>query len=81
MQNSDEPVDHAIEDFAHAAVELLRDDYHSQLEPFDVYAKRIEGDMIRQLEEYKNRLTHGYEVILRELAKSPANNNEPHQKA
>ena len=59
----------AIDQFAGFAVEMLRDSHHSDLESFEVYAARIKGQMVRQLEDYRSRLTHGYRVLLDELAR------------
>lgn len=58
-----------IEQFADCAVEMLRESHHSDLEPFESYAARIKGQMVQQLEEYRGRLMHGYEVLLEEIAR------------
>ncbi len=64
--------DKAIDEFADAAVEILRGSYRSELEPFEAYAARLKGEMVKHLHEYRHRLTHGYEVLLEELSKEKA---------
>lgn len=72
-------VDQAVAEFADFAVEMLREGHHSELEPFEAYAARLRGEMIKQLEGYRERLAHGYEVLLKELAreKSTASQQPP----
>ena len=64
--------DTSIEEFADAAVEILRGAHHSDLEPFDAYAARMKGEMVKQLQAYRTRLTHGYQLLLEELGKEKA---------
>ncbi len=58
-----------IEEFADAAIEVLRENHHSELEPFEAYAARLKCEMVQSLETYSTRLMHGYEVLLEELGK------------
>ncbi len=68
---SDTNYDASVEHFVDLAVETLRDGYHNELETFEVYAERQKAEMRQNLGKYRERLSHGYAVLLEELSKEP----------
>ncbi len=64
-----------MEEFADATIEVLRENHHSSLEPFEAYAARLKGEMVKSLETYSTRLMHGYKVLLDELNKQKGPSN------
>lgn len=72
MNKSNKQQNKVIEEFADAAVEMLRGSHHSELEPFEAYAARLKGEMVKHLADYRRRLSRGYQVLLDELSKEKA---------
>ena len=52
---------------ADAWVETLRDDYLSELEPFEAYAERMKQKFIRNMNELKSSFQKGYNIIINKL--------------
>lgn len=61
--------DQAIDDLAGLVAESLRSDFHSDLEPFEVYASRVKGRIIADINLFRKRFHHGYQVLMEELTR------------
>lgn len=58
----------AVDEFAEAIVEDLKEGYHSDLEPFEAYAQRVRAEIHSNMDDFRNRFLQGYEVLLNELS-------------
>ncbi len=69
IQESPEMLDKAAEDFAEVVVNSFRENYHSEMEPFEAYAARIKAKIYDDITEFRSRFAKGYHVLLDELGK------------
>jgi hypothetical protein len=59
----------SVDELTEAIVEDLRDRYHSDLEPFEIYANRVRQQVCDNLQDFRDRFLQGYSVLLDELEK------------
>jgi iron-sulfur cluster repair protein YtfE (RIC family) len=64
-----------IQEFADLFVESMRDQYKKELEPFEVYAQKIRSQLHENIDEFRARIAHGYDILLQELS-----THTPHRK-
>ena len=66
-------VDQAYEEFLQRYIETLLDQkkegYHSELEPFDVYAEKVKKDVSDYFHHFHECFLNGYEVLIKQLKK------------
>lgn len=62
-------VDQAVKDLADVIEESLREDYHSELESFEVYAQKVRTNIYKTMQEFQTRFVNGYETLLKEIEK------------
>ena len=74
--------DKAIEELADVVIESLREQYRSDLEPFELYAQKVRFKIHININEFRTGFFKGYHVLLEELhkehVKSKAQREEPH---
>lgn len=66
----------SVEDLTSAIVEDLEAGYQSDLEPFEIYANRIRHQVHENLEAFKDRFLHGYDVLIDEIKQLENENRE-----
>ena len=59
----------SVDELAEAIVEEEREAFHSDLEPFEAYAQRVKAQLHTDMNEFRERFTSGYEVLLNEIVK------------
>ncbi len=64
--------DESIEKFANTVLELEKQDYHSNLEPFELHAKKRRQQLHDYFYNFKKTFTHGYQVLFQEIEKEKA---------
>ena len=57
----------SVDELAHAIVEEEREAFQSELEPFEAYAQRVKSQLHTDMNEFRERFTNGYEVLLNEI--------------
>ncbi len=62
-------VDDAVKELADVIEDSLKEDYHSDLEPFEVYAQKVRANIYKTMEEFQARFVNGYEILLKEIEK------------
>lgn len=65
----DEEYHQATEELINVIIESLRDDYRSDVEPFEVYANKVRFSLIRNIKDFSNRFRRGHNLLLEELKK------------
>jgi hypothetical protein len=59
----------AIDRLADIIIEGARDEYQSELEPFDAYSAKLRLQIRDNMSQFRTRFMRGYEVIIAELKK------------
>lgn len=67
LAEAEKEFEKSVEDLTSAIVEDLEADYQSELEPFEAYANRIRHQVHENLETFKDRFLHGYDVLIEEI--------------
>jgi hypothetical protein len=49
-------------------VEGMEEEYHNDLQPYDVHVNQIKKEMQDSMEDFRNSFLEGYELILEELS-------------
>ena len=57
----------SVDALTEVLVEELKEEYHTDLEPFDAYAQRVRAQVHANMEDFRDRVLEGYEVLLQEL--------------
>ncbi|CCB86963.1 MULTISPECIES: hypothetical protein [Parachlamydia] len=58
-----------VEEVANAVADSMKDDYQNDLEPFELYAERIKAKIHSEMDDFRERLAKGYQVLLDEVKK------------
>lgn len=58
----------AIEEFADIFLESMKEQFHNNLEPLEVYAQKVRSHIHSNEHEFKIRLAQGYEILLNEIS-------------
>jgi len=66
----------AVAELTEAIVEDLRDGYKSELDPFEIYEKRVRQQVFSNLHTFRERFMKGYRVMLNELEKEQATQSQ-----
>jgi hypothetical protein len=66
-------VDGAVKELADMIESSLREDYHSDLEPFEAYAQKVRANIYKTMQEFQARFVNGYETLLKEIEKDKKN--------
>jgi tetratricopeptide (TPR) repeat protein len=77
----DPELEEAINDYLDAAVELEKDDYNSDIEPFQAYASRLRSQLAAGLLQFQQNYAHGYRVLVDEVHKIYPEKDISHLKA
>jgi len=56
-----------VENIAESVAERNREDYQSELEPFEAYAKRVQSQLHLDMDAFRERLYRGYSSLLEGL--------------
>lgn len=64
-----EEVEKAIDSFIETYIESLRDTYNNPLEPFEAYSNRMRAEIYRDANEFKERFTRGFYILMEQLQK------------
>lgn len=76
IEEAEREFEKSVEDLTTAIVEDLEADYQSELEPFEAYANRIRHQVHENLEKFKDRFMHGYDVLIAEINELNKKNKE-----
>lgn len=73
----DDHFEKCIEEFAEVIVEDSKEQYRSDLEPFELYAARVKSKVHANMEEFRSRFAKGYHILLDELQKESKKEEPP----
>lgn len=62
----DEEIKKAIDQFADAYIDKMKENYHNPYEPFNVYAERLRAQIYHNADRFKQRLINGLQILIRE---------------
>ena len=63
----DPEAEKGLEDFTDLMMESMKNEYKSELEPFEVYAQKLKSQIHATPHEFQARIIHGYDVLLQQL--------------
>jgi len=68
-KKEDTSFDASIEELANSVIELEKQEYHSDLEPFELHAKKRRQQLHDYFYNFKKTFSHGYQVLFEEIEK------------
>lgn len=78
QETPEKHVDRCIEELAELIVDEAKEQHHSNLESFELYASRVKSRVHSNMEEFRTRFAKGYKILLEELQKEKqAEEKEP----
>ena len=60
-------VKEAAEEIIDATLENLEEEYRGELEPFELYSKRVRLHFLKQMHAYADRFVKGHSAIMNEI--------------
>ena len=69
-----EDLKESISNFAKAIISGLKQAKGAEIEPFDTYVDELKEKVQKGKVPFEDRLTHGYQVLLKEIAESKKEN-------
>lgn len=63
--------DASVDEMCDALLESIQEGYHSELEPWEAYEKRMRAEIHESMNDYRDRFAAGYKVLIDELANQP----------
>ncbi|MCB1213706.1 MAG: hypothetical protein KDK40_05330 [Chlamydiia bacterium] len=71
--NDDDILEATLESLADLVVLEAKESYHSELEPFDSYARRLRARMISEFKTFRQRFANGYKVLYEGIRRESEN--------
>jgi hypothetical protein len=67
LKEVDTPPRESLNELAEAYVEQLHEQHANLFEPFELYSERIRMKLYQDFDQFRMRLSKGYEVLLDEI--------------
>lgn len=80
VAEADVDFEKSVDKLVEAIAEDVKEGYQSDLEPFEGYVQKVRAEVHSNMEEFRNRFLHGYEVLLKEISSQSAQESESNEK-
>lgn len=69
LSQFDKEYNQATEELINMIIESLKDDYQSDIEPFEMYSNKVRFSLMRNIKDFSDRFRRGHQVLMEEIDK------------